>query len=542
MLYILFSLILILPVIAGFGTIWEKLFGNFFEGISSKLLSGIFLISIFWLITAFFFPLNIVVETISLLIGLSSFFYFKIYNEFWNFFNRQKFSFLIIFFTTLFFGSFFPFILDHFGYYVPTVKWLSEVGLVKGISNLDLLLGQMSVWHLFQAGFSNFSDPFLRINSIILIVYLIYIFEKKSWIQLLFLPFLFLFSQSPSPDLPVIAFSLIVLNEILFGNKNTSQLFAISVFVFTTKPTMIWLPIFTFLYGVFILKSKLKFIILGSLILILYFAKNLYCFGFPIFPSQFGDIGISWKPNPELLKISSKTAIEKTFDMQYQYSEIQKFTIIEHLKNWLLLKGIKSKIHLLFILSLAFFTVFSVLKKKKIISLICISILIKCTLVLLFSAQYRFFIDVFFVIVFVVFYQNISKKTSLILFSVLSIFFAGFLSFPNWVKIYIPSFKLGQFMMGFQKTQFYEPSYFALNQYKTHQIGNLKFNVADGYPFSFDIPIPAISPEFLQEDYDAGIFPQQNSENLKEGFYWRKLTDDEKIQLKNILIEINQNF
>lgn len=92
-------------------------------------------------------------------------------------------------------------------------------------------------------------------------------------------------------------------------------------------------------------------------------------------------------------------------------------------------------------------------------------------------------------------------------------------------------------MTGFSKNQFYKPSYFELKKYKTYQIGNLKFNVVQQYPFSFDTPLPAISPQFIQEDLDAGIFPQLKGETLKDGFIWRKVSEDEKIKIKKILKE-----
>ncbi|MDR2206632.1 MAG: hypothetical protein LBE36_10830 [Flavobacteriaceae bacterium] len=535
MFYILISVAFLLPVFAGIGRISQLFFGKIWDGISGKIVSGIMWISLLWTAIAFFVPINFIVEISTLIIGFLGFFYFKLYRNFWDFFTSNFKFFIPIAIIIIFAGSFFPFILDHFGYYVPTIKWISEFGLVKGISNLDLLLGQMSVWHIFQAGFSHFSDPFLRMNTIVLIVYLIYIFEKKSWIHLLFVPVLFLFSQSPSPDLPAIVFSLILLNEILLSNKNISAIFAVSVLIFAIKPTMMWIPILVLLYGIFILKSNLKFIFIGSLVLILFFIKNLWCFGFPVFPVQIADFGLSWKPNPELLKISSQVAVLKTFDMQYSYAEIQNFSVWEHIKNWLFLKGIKSKIHLLFVASFAVFAVFSLMKKKKIIALVFISIFIKSALVLLFSAQYRFFTDVFFVIVFVMLFDKISKQKSILAFSVFAVFFLGFLAFPNLIRKNIPSFRLGQFMTGFQKSQILKPAHFQLNKYKTHQIGNLKFNIVKGYFLSFDTPIPAISPGFLKEYLDAGIFPQKNSENLKDGFRWRKLSDSEKKELQKIM-------
>ena len=92
-------------------------------------------------------------------------------------------------------------------------------------------------------------------------------------------------------------------------------------------------------------------------------------------------------------------------------------------------------------------------------------------------------------------------------------------------------------MSGFSKTQFIKPSSFELNKYKTHQIGKLKFNIVEGYVFSFDTPIPAISPQFIQEDLDAGIFPQLKGKTLKEGFIWREISAAEKVKLQIILKE-----
>lgn len=540
MLYTLLSTIIIIPTLLGMGSIFERIIGKAWTGISAKLFSGTVLLSLFWTVAAFFFPINIYIELISVATGISTFFYFKQNLRLIDFIKENSKAFFPILLVIIFFGAFYPFILDHFGYYIPTIKWISEVGLVKGISNLDLLLGQSSVWHIFQAGFSNFSDPFLRINSVILIIYLIYILEKKSWIHLGFLPILFLFSQSPSPDLPLIVFSLMILNEILKGNKNISLLFAFSVFVFIIKPTVIWLPVFTLLYALLILKSNLKFLIGGSLIFILFLIKNIWTFGFPIFPVQFFDLGLNWTPNKELLKISSEIAIEKTFDMQYTAAEIKNFSTSDYLINWFSIEGIKSKIHIAFALALIVFSVFTFIKKKKIITILLISVLIKSLIVLLFSAQYRFLIDVFFVVVFVVFFEMISRKTSLLIFISASIVCGIFLAFPKFIQPHFPSFRLGNYMMGFEKTQFIKPSYFKLEKYQSYDLGNLKLNVVEGYPFSFDIPIPAVSPGYIQEYIDAGIVPQKIGSDLKEGFIWRKATPEELEQMKTAF-ENNRN-
>lgn len=539
MLLILFSSIFIIPVLIGWGKIMENLSGILFQGISGKILSGILGLSMIWTLISFFIPLNIYIETVSIFVGLFFFFRNRLYGEFYQFSKKDFVLLSAVTLTILLAGSYYPYILDHFGYYIPTLQWLTEYGQIKGISNVDLTLGQMSVWHIFQAGFSNFSDPFLRINAVLLIIYTIYIIERKNWVHLCFLPVLLLFSQSPSPDLPVIIFSLIILNELIAGNRNTTLLFAFSVFVFSIKPTMIWLPILVFLHSVFIFKNNFKPLFLGILILLLFFIKNIWTFGFPVFPVAIGDLGVSWKPNPEVLKISSQFAIMKTYDMQYTYEEIQKFSTSDYIKNWLFLEGIKSKINILFILSLAVFSVFAWIKKRKLITLICISLLIKSILVLAFSAQYRFFIDVFFVIFFVLFHEYFNQKKSIIVFSVLSLFFISMLSFPALIQKYIPSFRVGSFMTGFEKKQLYKPSTYEYRQFNTFKIGNFKFNISHNYPYSFDIPLPAVTPFYIFDDVKAGIFPQPLDKNdLKKGFIWKKMTPEEKKEALKVINNI----
>ncbi len=535
MLYIFFSVVVLLPVFAGWGQLFRKVAGELFSGFAGQLFTGIFAVSLVWAIISFFFPLDFKVELITIIIGLMGFFYYKIYTQFWSFLRKSPPAFFVILLFTIFFGAYYPFILDHFGYYVPTVKWLSEFGLVKGISNLDPTLGQMSVWHVLQAGFSNFSDPFLRLNTVLLIVYSIYIFEKKSWIHLVFLPFLLLFAQSPSPDLPVIVLSLIILNELLNSNRNAVLLFAFSAFVFFIKPTMIWLPIVILLYGLVVLKSKITFIIPGIFILVLMSFKNIWVFGFPIFPVQFLDFGFNWRPNAVLLANSAEMALLKTFDLQYSYQEIQEFSFFDFAKNWLFLKGIKGNVHQFFVLTLLAFIIFAIRKNSKIVWIIFFSVMIKCVVVLLFSAQYRFFLDVFFVAFFVIFFQALSKKNSLRIFFVFSVITGTLLSFPKLTKTVFPSFNLGYFMTGFSENQFFKPASFELKNYKTYQFGNLKFNVVQQYPFSFDTPLPSISPYFLQKYLEAGIFPQLQGKTLKEGFIWRKMSAAEKIELQKVI-------
>ena len=538
MLYVLFTIIFLIPVLAGFGEIFKKIFGEIWQGISAKLFSGMFFLAMIWQILAFFFPLNIWVEGVSCVFGISAFFYFKTYKDFLKFSKNEILKLCFLTLIIIISGSYYPFILDHFGYYVPSINWLSEYGLSKGLANLNLIYAQMSVWHIFQAGFSHFSDVFLRINVVFLIAFFIYIFEKKVWSLLFISPIFLLFIQSPSPDLPAIALSLIVLNEVVKGNTNFKLLFAFSVFVFTIKPTMIWLPMFVFLY--FFKRENLKFLWLGVLVGSIYIFKNIWLFGYPFFPVQIGDFGVSWLPNSEILKQSSDVAITKTYDLQYSVSEIQKFTTWDYIYNWFTLHSYKKYIHFAFILSLIFFGIFAFKKKDKLTTILFISILFKSILILLFSAQYRFFLDVFFVIFVLAFHSKIKEKLSFLSFSFGAFIILFLMSFPKILQSQIPTFKLGYFMEGFTKNQFFKPAYFALNSYQTFKIGNLDFNVPN-YDLCFDTPQPALSPDAVKKYFEVGIFPQKISDNLKDGFIWKKLSEEEKVKLKTIINSLSQS-
>ncbi len=532
MLKILLSLLVIFPVLMGFGEIFQKLFGRIWSGLSAKLFSGMFLLAIIWQVLAFFVPLNIWIESISILIGVLSFLYFRSYKDFLNYRKEEIVKFSIPSLIIIFAGTYYPFIIDHFGYYVPSIHWLREFGLTKGLANLNLIYAQMSVWHIFQAGFSNISDVFLRINVVFLVIYLFYIFEKKAWSLLFVSPIFLLFVQSPSPDLPAIALSLIILNEILKGNQNAKLLFAFSVFVFSIKPTMVWLPIFVFLY--FFKREHLKFLGLGLVVLGIYIFKNVWVFGYPFFPVQMFDLGVSWSPNAEILKQSSEVAILKTYDLKFTISQIQQFTTWDYIYHWFTLQSYKKYIHIAFVLLMVIYTVFTFVKKQKTLYLLWISILLKTIFVLYFSAQFRFFIDVFFVAFVVVFGLKVKEKISLLSFSLGAVIVLFLMSFPKILQSQVRTFKLGHYMQGFTVTQLYKPAVFELNSYQTFKIGNLDFNVPN-YDLSFDTPQPSLSPYSVKKYYEAGIFPQIISENIQDGFVWKKLSPEDKEKLKGII-------
>ncbi len=537
MLFILLSSFIILPTLWGWGYLFENLFKlKLYESLVSKAMSGILGITIIWTIISFFHALNMYVELPTIATGFYIFFKKKIYLVFLEFFKKNLIFLVFGGSIILFCASFYPFILDHFGYYVPTLKWLTEYGLVKGVANLEILLAQTSFWHIFEAGFSNFSDVYLRINAVVLFIYLLYSVEKKQWLHFCFFPILLLFTQSPSPDLAVISFSLILLNEILLNNKNQVFIFTFSVFIFAIKPTMIWLPILCFLNLFLGVKFSIKNYLPAFFVLLVYFAKNLLVFGYPFFPMAIFDCNLPWKTSVEVLQKSSQYAIEKTYDNHFTYQQIKAFTPIEYVKNWLFIGGIKMYINIAFVVSLLGFIVFTIIKKNKTITLVCISVLVKSVFVLLFSAQYRFFIDVFFVIFLVVLFHHISKKIAVSFSLAFSIGIVLFLSVPGLVANHIQSFNLGKYMGNFSCKQFYKPSVYDYKDYRSYKVGNLSFNVSYNYPFNFETPTPSISESYVLDYYEANIFPQLIDEkDIRKGFISKKLNFKERKELEEVI-------
>ena len=95
---------------------------------------------------------------------------------------------------------------------------------------------------------------------------------------------------------------------------------------------------------------------------------------------------------------------------------------------------------------------------------------------LYFSAQFRFFIDVFFVAFVVMVGSKVKEKISSLSFSLGAVLVLFLMSFPKILQSQVRTFKLGHYMQGFTVTQLYKPAFFELNSYQTFKIGNFDKN------------------------------------------------------------------
>lgn len=533
MILIFLSIIFLTIINYGFGFLLKKFLRTETENFALISFLGIAGITVLETVLAFFFPLNSYMEIAFIILGLCGFLM--------NFFkNKLHFNSLIInelkfyffFFVIVFSASFMPYLYDHYSYYVPTISVLKEIGFVKGIYNLDLLLGQTSFWHIYQAGFSHFTDSFLRINAYLLFLFLIYIFEKKQWNFLLFFPFFLLFVQQPSPDLPVMIFTLIIINEIIL-KKNNLMILYLSIFAVCIKPIVFWLPVLVVYDLIKQKKSGWKMSIPIVIFGFLFIAKNLYLFGFPIFPVSFPDFGLAWKPSEKILTYSSQIGLMKSYDMTYSYQQILEFNFFERIFNWFTI-GYKSVFNFGILVCLVVLGFFAFRKKNKFYKILFVCLLIKTIVILSFSVQYRFFLDLYAVVIYLIF-RKISEKKSV----VFSLFFSGIIllifSFPNALNRN-RELRKNKIFTGFSISQIWKPTQFSgINIAKEYQLGNLKFNSSKTY--NYQTPFPSIPLYNLELYQYYGIFPQR----FGNGFVQKNLSEEEKRQLGKIISEMENS-
>ena len=295
MLYLIISSIIYFIVSCGFGKLMDPLM-NKNQLLSIRLINGLFSIGILSLIFAIFIPLNIYYEVILLTIGITLFILQKGWKSSWE---RGK-SFLIIFATICLVGSMNAFMFDTYSYYLPTIKWLDQYGLVKGIANFDFNLGQHSLWHIIQASFNASIDGYYKINVFLMIIYILYVIEIKRFQLLLLLPIFFLFTASPSPDLAVFVLSILMISQVLISHKySLHQNLIYSAILILIKPIAFVLPVYIFIISIKQWKSYKKAYGIVLVLALLFLFKNIYLTANLIFPLKIGNINSLTHSIPE---------------------------------------------------------------------------------------------------------------------------------------------------------------------------------------------------------------------------------------------------
>jgi hypothetical protein len=364
--------------------------------------------------------------------------------------------------------------------------------------------------------------------------------------MLFFIPFNFLFIQTPSPDVVAVFISLMVVNELIFNYKkeNLRMLLIVSVLAFVIRPFAFWLCLFTFIIGIY--KDKREWVsyknyIFPIILFALFIVKNVHTSSLLVFPVTQTAVDTYWLPDIQVLERSNIDAVLFSLDSYFNVDEVKNFTLVQRLYHWLSLGTLQTVINISICVILILFGVFCCYKKKFIYTVLFGVVLLKVVIVFLFSGQFRFILDGVYPLLFILLHNVWTSRIKIL---VPALLFFGlsvvYISYPPLISKIFPSFKLTTMMSIFSGDTLIRPGTFYLQTYESEKIGNLDFNISIGRKWNFDTPPPAFTITNLKRHYDWGIFPQlKDTTNLHKGFYVKKLSEEEKEKLKDILDRLN---
>ncbi|WP_269235280.1 LIC_10190 family membrane protein [Flavobacterium flavigenum] len=450
-----------------------------------------------------------------------------------------------------------PFVIDNESYYIQTIKWINEYGFVKGLVNLHIFFSQTSGWHIAQSVF-NFSFLYQNFNDLsgfCLLLGNIFSIQKlneyyknnnMNYLIIGLLPLFnilfFQFISAPSPDIPVYIISFIFFFYFLENFKKiTPEVFnlilVLVLFLLYIKNTTLTFSIFPIILLAlnFKLLSKklLKPVLLTFTLLSLFVIKNMIICGAPVFPSN---IVHSLKMDyaiPDSIQVFYYDQIKcyGFFTTAEQYNSMSAWELFLQWISMPKLNGLFNKIGVSLILIVPLF-IYKFQNKKSLCFLYCV-MLLQLFLLFITSPQYRFFMNfILFFSLFCLVYIVQNKKTiySLLTFSLLSIsvvlFFPVNLNrFSNHkFMLEISNFSVKNIIFPYKNTKSDSP-------FENINLGNLKYNSPVVNPFFWangNGELPCVNKQQLDyfEKY-FHIIPQMRTNDLKDGFYAKKLSAHE---------------
>jgi hypothetical protein len=474
-------------------------------------------------------------------------------NQIKSFKNTIKWLFLFFSIVILALCTSKPYIIDNETYYLQTIKWLNEYGLVKGLANLDLFFGQTSGWHITQSVYnlSFLYDSFNDLNGFLFLFFNLFVFTKiNNYLitgkktELLFgltsitYLFLFQFISAPSPDLAIYIFGfLLFYNFISIDQFNTTESFIkiaiLALFASYCKVTASLLLLFPIacyiLYYKAIHKNLVPLKIVGTTTLLLFIFKNSTLTGYPLFPIQYAPFpNLNYKIPKEIMDFFFSRDMMN--DFYIPYNPQKQISLFFRAKQYFWNNGIDSIIGIATAITIAVSPYFIMKSKQKIqLWLIYFCFITLLTLLYFSSPQYRFYVyfTLFFGILGLAHFLK-KSKTILILLIANAMFIAILLpaslffekTTPKNIFILRTSFHLKNVWLP-------EPITNDQLQFKGDSRGNLKFNTPIGTKFwiNGNGNLPAVNEEqLLYFETNFHYMPQQRSHNLGDGFYAQKVT------------------
>jgi hypothetical protein len=547
--YWIFLFAMFLPA----GLLVKKTFKLNSDNLYLLLLLGMFLQTVCFTVAAFFFPLNgyvlLVVSIATIFTGFilrhqAILLLKKAYHSLISLPVILKVIILTLFTGVLLKSAQSPFVIDNESYYMQTIKWLNEYGFVKGLGNLHIFLAQTSAWHVLQAGlnFSFFTDRINDINGFVFMICTLYYFtesqkhlnqNKLHWIGLLpvFSVLLFLFTDSPSPDLPLLMVTPVILylfSECPEGEDDSIKI-AVLLFIFLVFIKITIAPL-ALLFLPFLYRTKkhiASFTIVGFTTAALWIAKNIIISGYPLYPFEYFKTGVDWAIPYELVENIGDLTTKHGY---YKGNGIEGTdTLPERLSHWIQLPGLAGLLNKTVILLFVGVLFFKKIWQDNRYRILYFALLCHFAALLFTSPQFRFFLpEIMFFSVFILaeIYNRFNYRISLhyITLSVTTLCIVAL--FLNVSTASLTKNKFHQSTPPVRIAQLYLPernSRFSDIDFVIRKEGNLEYFSPKENFFFFGTangPLPCLNEVQLQHyKKKFGYIPQLRGNNLQDGFY-----------------------
>lgn len=560
MVLILLSWLYIFVTAASLGISFSKLLGIPMRNLTINTILGLFAVTLLASLWAIFGPISLGFTVFLTIISLISSYYFRTdllltwktsVKSLGAFSLPLKSLFTLSSILILVQCATSPFIVDNETYYIQTIKWLNEYGLVPGLANLHLFFGQTSGWHIAQSAYSlsflyeNFND----LNGFLLLLLNFCAFERlhsysvtQNKIDLAFglLPlsyiFLFQFVNAPSPDLAVYALAFLAFFIYISEENATEKLKLLSVLVLfatyikITAVVLLLLPIIVWVKHVKQINNQLMAIrLLGGLVLFLFVIKNSILTGYPLYPLTFLPYSDAdyMVPKDILLYFFSNDMMH-SFYLPFGTSE--QASLPEIVKAYFLHNSIDGLIGCTTLL-LSIITPF-ILKKyypKQGLTTIYWVFVVLLVLLILSSPQYRFY--VYFTIFFGLLVLAVLLSKEKIILTVLTLSCLG-CAILVWVPISFGNLTNNTMLMQnntfeAENLLYPKPNSKSNIAYTAEIKGNLNYNSPQNIQIFWitgNGALPTVSKDQLNyfETY-FHVIPQRRGQTLSEGFKAQKV-------------------
>jgi len=560
MALILLSWLYIFFTAVSLGISFSKLLGIPLRNITITTVLGLFVVTLLASLWAIFGPISLGFTVFLTTISLISSYYFRAdWQLSWKtsvkslsaFSLPLKSLFTLSSFLILAQSATAPFIVDNETYYIQTIKWLNEYGLVPGLANLHLFFGQTSGWHIAQSAYSlsflyeNLND----LNGFLLLLLNFWAFERlhsysvsQNKIDLAFglLPlsyvFLFQFVNAPSPDLAVYALAFLAFSIYTSAESPTEKLKLLSVlllfavYIKITTVVLLLLPIIVWVKHFKQINYQLVAIrLLGGLVLFLFVIKNSILTGYPLYPLTFLPYSdADYMVPKEILSYFFSKDMMHSFYLPY--GTFEQASLPDILKHYFWLNGMDSLIGIttIILLIIAPFILKKQYPKQGLGDIYWVFVLL-LVLLILSSPQYRFY--VYFTIFFGLLVLAVLFSKEKIILSLLGLSCLG-CAVLLWVPISFGSLTNNTMLMqnntfDAENIIFPKPNSKSNNAYTAETKGNLNYNSPQNtelFWITGNGSLPTVSKEQL--DYFHTYFhviPQRRGLTLSEGFKAQKV-------------------